>query len=364
MNLIAHTGQDDARLLDMTRQLSEALAESLLEIFALYNLSKTLNISFQMDNVFHDAERQMKELLGISNFSVMLLDESSNTLKMWKANRSTFEVAKEVTFKLGEGVCGKVAEAGEAAMIQDVSKEKDFLYYKGKEKNIGSFYSTPLKAREGKVIGVLNVHKEKRGAFRDKDLLVYNAVAMHIAQALENSRLFQETQDKAITDDLTGLYSRRYFMEIMGKEVSKAKRNGTSFSLLMFDVDHFKKVNDTFGHLVGDDVLRSLSASLQKNTRQEDVLARYGGEEFVILLPGIKLDDAEYVAQKLRRGVKKDVSVDIDGQPPYPVTISGGVSCYPGCGMSIEEIIDAADKALYTAKSEGRDRISNAAEIH
>ena len=351
------SGQDDSKLLDMTRQHSEALAECMLELFALYHLSKALNVSFQMDAIFGEAESLMKNLLGISKFCVMLLDDSSKTLKMWKANKSTYEAAKEVTFKLGEGVCGKVAETGEPALVPDVSKEKDFMFYKGKKTKIGSFYSTPLKTRQGKIIGVLNIHKEDANAFSEKRVLVYNAVAMHIAHALENSMLFQETQKQAITDELTKLYSRRYFMEILRKEISKAKRNAATFSLVMFDVDRFKSVNDTFGHLVGDDVLRKLSHELSANTRQEDVLARYGGEEFIVMLPGINVRDAMFVAEKLRNAVKKNVSVDVDGKSSRHITISGGVSCYPECGCSIEEIIDSADKALYAAKHNGRDKI-------
>lgn len=357
MNTESFPGGEDIKLLDLAQRHSQALAECMMEVFALYNLSKSLHVSFHMDSIFHEAEELMKNLLGVTKFAVMLLDESSHILRMWRANRSTYDAAREVTFKLGEGVCGHVAQTGEAELIRDVSRDERFLYYKGTEPRIGSFYSTPLKTRSGRIIGVLNVSKEEVDAIGERDILVYNAVATSVAQALENSKLFTETQKLAITDSLTGLYSRRYFTEIMRKEISKARRNAGVFSLIMIDVDHFKDVNDTYGHLVGDDVLKSIGAELEKNTRQEDVLARYGGEEFVVLLPGITAAAALFVAEKLREAVKREIVIRVDGHEPRHVTFSGGVSCYPESGKTMEEIIDAADKALYSAKTDGRDRI-------
>ncbi|MGK7346301.1 MAG: diguanylate cyclase [Candidatus Nitrospinota bacterium M3_3B_026] len=360
MNSESFPGGEDVKLLDLARQHSRALAECMMEVFALYNLSKSLHVSFHMDSIFHEAEELMKNMLGVTKFAVMLLDESSSALRMWRANSSTYEAAREVTFKLGEGVCGHVAQTGEAELVRDVSKDERFLYYKGAEPEIGSFYSTPLRTRSGRVIGVLNVSKEEVNAIGERDLLVYNAVATSVAQALENSKLFSETQKQAITDSLTGLYSRRYFTEIMRKEISKARRDTGVFSLIMMDVDHFKDVNDTYGHLVGDDVLKKIGGVLKKNTRQEDVMARYGGEEFVVLLPGISVADALFVAEKLRGAVKEEAAIQVEGEEPRNVTISGGVSCYPESGKTMEQIIDAADRALYSAKTEGRDRIGKA----
>jgi diguanylate cyclase (GGDEF)-like protein len=178
--------------------------------------------------------------------------------------------------------------------------------------------------------------------------------AMHTALALRNARLLGENERLATRDSLTGLANRRLFDESLQREVARAQRLGAPLSLLVLDVDHFKQVNDTYGHQTGDAVLREVADALVGNTKNYDVTARYGGDEFVVLLPGCHPDDAIRVAERVRRGIAREVD-------EAPVTISAGIATLPDNAVDAERLMAAADAALYEAKRTGRDRVSSSA---
>ncbi len=176
--------------------------------------------------------------------------------------------------------------------------------------------------------------------------------SMHSALAFRNARLLGENERLATRDSLTGLANRRLFDESLQREVARAQRLATPVSLLVFDVDHFKQVNDTYGHQTGDTVLREVADALVANTKNYDVAARYGGDEFVVLLPGCHRDDAMRVAERVRHGIARAVG-------EAPVTISAGVATVPDNASDAERLMAAADAALYEAKRTGRDRVSS-----
>ena len=347
----------NSKLLGLTKRHIKGLTERLLEITALYGLNKRLNLATNIDEALGDTEVLLKEYLGIDDFCIYLMDDAGEKLVLSQANDATMTAAHDVTFKIGEGISGLVAKKGKPVLVQDVSKEKRFLYYKGKRKNIGSFMSIPLKSGDGKVIGVFNIHKAEANGFKDSDVLVYSASAVHIADAVEKSRIIRESKQEAITDSLTRLYSRRYFMNAMERELSNAERYGGTCSFLMIDVDHFKDINDDFGHQVGDAVLRQLADLFKTYTRKGDLVARYGGEEFAVLMAGVGLKDASALAEKLRAMSEQYLKVEEDGKPTRTVTISIGVSAYPETGSNVNQIIEYADKALYFAKDSGRNMV-------
>jgi two-component system cell cycle response regulator len=174
--------------------------------------------------------------------------------------------------------------------------------------------------------------------------------AMHTALALRNAQLLAEIERLATRDSLTGLANRRLFDESLHRELARSQRLGTPLSLLVLDVDHFKQVNDTYGHQTGDNVLRSVANALVANTKNFDVAARYGGDEFVVLLPGCSREDALGVAQRVRNGIAQQVG-------DAPVTLSAGVASAPDNANDAERLMAAADAALYDAKRTGRDRV-------
>jgi diguanylate cyclase (GGDEF)-like protein len=175
--------------------------------------------------------------------------------------------------------------------------------------------------------------------------------SMHTALALRNARLLGENERLATRDSLTGLANRRLFDESLQREVARAERLTTPVSLLVLDVDHFKQVNDTYGHQTGDAVLREVADALVANTKNYDVAARYGGDEFVVLLPGCHRGDAMRVAERVRSGIARAVG-------EAPVTVSAGVATVPDNASDAERLMAAADAALYEAKRTGRDKVA------
>lgn len=176
------------------------------------------------------------------------------------------------------------------------------------------------------------------------------------ARIEEIGRLQVALQELAVRDSLTGLYNRRYLDETLDREVSRARREGNPLSLVMLDIDYFKRVNDTYGHQVGDEVLRTLAATLSADIRVEDVPCRYGGEEFLILLPNMPLETAMMRAEAWRAAVER-LSI-AHGNFQLTFTISLGVSAYPDHGKTPDELTRCADQALYQAKHNGRNRVS------
>ena len=176
--------------------------------------------------------------------------------------------------------------------------------------------------------------------------------AMHTALALRNARLLGEIERLATRDSLTGLANRRLFDESLQREAARSQRLGAPLSLLVLDVDHFKQVNDTYGHQIGDAVLREVAHTLVTNTKNFDVATRYGGDEFVVLLPGCSGDDAVGVAQRVRGEIAREVG-------EAPVTISAGIATMPDNAVDAERLMAAADAALYEAKRSGRDRVAS-----
>ncbi|MDP8922934.1 MAG: GGDEF domain-containing protein [Chloroflexota bacterium] len=204
-------------------------------------------------------------------------------------------------------------------------------------------------------IGALHLLRERSTPLTDDDRKLADLIAAVAAAAIQNARLYEQTQRLATTDPLTGLSNVRCFREALAMEVARASRLDYSVGLLMIDVDDFKRVNDTFGHPAGDDVLRNVGRVLQTNLRQTDVAARYGGEEFAVILPGLDARGVRAVGEKLRRAVRGLVLLPADGGQPLRITISvGGVAWSPP-RLDAADLVRVADMALYEAKRRGKD---------
>jgi diguanylate cyclase (GGDEF)-like protein len=209
----------------------------------------------------------------------------------------------------------------------------------------------------GTLVGALLLIRTHGPPVVDDDRKLAELVAAEAAAAIHNARLYEQTQRLATTDALTNLSNHRYFRDALAMEIARANRLGYALGLLMIDVDNFKRVNDTFGHPVGDDVLRNIAHVLSANLRQTDVAARYGGEEFAIVLPGLGPRGVRAVGEKLRRAVKALQPLVTKGVPPFQISISiGGVSAaHPE--LNAVDLVRVADSALYEAKRRGRDAV-------
>lgn len=207
------------------------------------------------------------------------------------------------------------------------------------------------------VRGVLTViNKLDTEAFSLEDMDTLSTLAVHAAVAIDNARFVEEVETTAITDSLTGLYNHREFQKRLMEEMERGKRYGKDFSLLMLDIDHFKVINDTHGHPVGDAVLKEAAKIIKKSVRNVDLPARYGGEEFTVILPETNGEQAKKVAERIRRAIDQSSFAIPDGHPVH-MSISVGIASFPLDADSREGFITAADEALYFAKERGRNRV-------
>jgi len=335
---------------------NDQLKERIFELYLLYKLSQKLDLALYLDDFFNQSIDFLKKSLTIEDFCLLLKEGDDKGLKMWKADSVNSEILKDVSFKIGEGISGLVAETGEPILIQDVSKDDRFLHYKGKRTDIGSFISLPLRLSDGSIIGVFNVHKQETNAIQEKDATLFMTVANNIALALGRMQANETLKGPSNYDELTSLYTRSYFRESCQREYSRAQRYSEKFAVLMLDIDHFKQFNETHGHLQGDKVLEVLATILRKNVRLGDILARYGGEEFIILLPNTDTDGAMIVAEKIRCEIAQQ-DLPVGKGPKSKITITAGIAVYPDNGPTVDDVIAMADRFLNLGKYLGRNRV-------
>jgi diguanylate cyclase (GGDEF)-like protein len=227
-----------------------------------------------------------------------------------------------------------------------------------------SYLCVPMAAM-GELLGLVHLRAGSLGmpasggeaALSEARRRLVRAAADQIALALANLKLRERLREQAIRDPLTGLYNRRYLEETLERELNRAKRRNLPLGVIMLDIDHFKRFNDTFGHEGGDVLLRELGQFLQTSVRREDIACRYGGEEFTLVLPEVSLEMIQQRAETLRAGAR-ELNVRYRGQTLSAITVSLGAAAYPEHGATAETLVRAADGALYRAKREGRDRVA------
>jgi diguanylate cyclase (GGDEF)-like protein/PAS domain S-box-containing protein len=197
------------------------------------------------------------------------------------------------------------------------------------------------------------------GSLNESEYQLATAFADQVSLAYSNQRLRASLREQAIYDPLTSLYNRRYFFEILERDLQLAVRRREPMSLMMFDLDHFKNVNDTWGHLYGDAVLQAVASLIKSQIRSEDIACRYGGEEFAAFFPQLPLDGALKRAEQIRQGIS-ELAITIEGQKITGISISAGVAAFPDHGHAGLALLRQADQALYRAKANGRNRVESA----
>ncbi|MBK9031854.1 MAG: sensor domain-containing diguanylate cyclase [Myxococcales bacterium] len=252
----------------------------------------------------------------------------------------------------GEGAAGRVVATLAPVAIDDLAHSDVDLGPEGTE-GVRSWLGVPLFVA-GTCEGVLAVQSRAPAAFGPTDQRLLASLALQVGAALHNAHLYT----MAMVDGLTGLFVRRYFDARVDEEIERARRYDQAFSIVMIDIDDFKHLNDTHGHLIGDRVLREVAAAVKGELRGVDTAARYGGEELVIILPRTELVAALSLAERIRvRIAERRIAVTSDG-PVLSVTASFGIATYPDSGLgSAEDLVRRADRALYRAKRSGKNRV-------
>ncbi|MDH4099377.1 MAG: sensor domain-containing diguanylate cyclase [Nitrospirota bacterium] len=337
--------------------LRHRLEEKILELFTLYEINKALSLSTSLDELFGIAMDLLGDSLNINEYCLLMLDETAQDLVVTASHGLSEEAIRNVRFAIGEGVSGRAFITGTTMIVPDVSKEPNFLYYKGYKSDVGAFISVPLKLSDGRVIGVLNAQRAEKNSFTDFDRQLFASVAENVAIAIERTKLYEKTRAQLITDALTGIYNRRYFFEHADRELNRSVRYERPLSLIMADIDDFKCFNDTHGHLVGDEALRQTATVMQKSLRKGDILARFGGEEFIVLLPETGKEAALGVADKLREVACSVCPKNVKTGTLNPCTVTMGVASYPENGDDILKLIEEADRNLYQGKKQGKNRV-------
>ena len=225
----------------------------------------------------------------------------------------------------------------------------------GKEKTSLSWMGVPLRASN--VTGVISLGSYKPNAFDSGDMELLSNLAQHVSLALDNTIRHAQVEEQARLDSLTGVFNHGYFLKKLEEHAQQALETNTPLSLIMMDIDYFKQFNDTYGHLVGDRILRTLCTAIKHHIKQTDAVGRWGGEEFVISLPGATGPDALRVAERIGQTMAL-LRVEDREQQPIPVpTVSQGVALYPLEAVEIYQLVDLADRRLYVAKRRGRSQI-------
>ena len=301
-----------------------------------------------------------KELLRSERASLMVLDETANELILKAASGLATDPASVGSVRVGEGVSGEVIDTGKAIMVTDLRIAGRKPAPAERQYKTNSFISYPIMIGERKV-GVLNVtDKFGGGTYDEIDLSLLEIIGPQVALALERAEWQEratEFQLMSITDPLTALTNRRYLEERLAEELNRSKRSNDPMSFLMIDIDDFKVYNDKNGHQAGDVALQIAAHCLKSALRAGDVASRYGGEEFCILLPQTGITEAGTIADRIRQRVATTEFPHGKTQPLGRVTISVGVSTFSKHVDTPENIIAAADRALYQAKSLGKDRV-------
>src|SRR5216684_5755377 len=317
----------------------------------LSSVSKTAISSEDAEQMLAEIVRNIQKNFRFDHIGIGIFDYSTKEIEIKaEAGTTAHETGRKIP--LSAGILGRVARMGESALVHATESAP----IQGVLPTAKTVLCIPITYGDT-LLGVLNVESEQEHAISPEDVLVMNTLADLLATALHNSFVFQKLQQQSITDGLTGIKTRRFFWEALSAEWKRASRSGRPFSVVLVDLDKFKEVNDTYGHLEGDLVLARVGRLLEQKCRQSNVVARYGGDEFVILMPETGVEQAQILSERLRLWLATDPTLS-----EHHITGSFGVASFPVHGLAAEDIIRVADAGMYVSKKAGGDRVSTAEE--
>jgi len=351
------TPAPDSRLLFMTKAHEAEQNRQNQELTIFHDVAKALTSSLDLDSILQTIMEKMAEYFRPDTWSLLMVDDERDELYFAIAVGSASEALKNVRLKVGEGIAGHVAKHGERLVVPDVMTDPRFAkrideMTKWETHSIVCF---PVRSRL-RVLGVIQLVNVDMNHFGDQEIFFLQSLCDYAAIAIENARAVEKIQELTITDDCTGLYNARHLYKTLETEVYRSSRFGYEFTVLFIDLDHFKQVNDTNGHLVGSKLLAEIGYLIKAQLRLIDYAFRYGGDEFVVLLPQTGKDSALVVARRLRDSLRTSMFCKEEGLN-LNVRASMGVATYPHDAKTPHDIIRQADEMMYLVKNTSRDNI-------
>ncbi len=359
----------DIRLMKiLSNQIAVALhnAQVLAQMQLVQDIGLKLVSIVKVDELFASIVAATRQRLHYDTCAILEVDGEE---LVFKASSGDFpETLVGLKISIGKGITGRCAQEKKVINVGDVCLNADYI--SSGIQDIRSEIACPI-ISDNKLLGVLTVESRNVNAFGDDDIRLLSILSLQVAVGMRNARMYAEIEKLAITDPLTGLFNYRYFYQRLGAEIARSQRYRHPLSIIMIDLDDFKKVNDQFGHLTGDRVLREAALSFRENIRRYDepivlkgneidVISRYGGEEFIIIQPDTPLEGALVCAERLREILETSVGqragLPFDKNSVKQITGSFGVTAFD-VGETLESMIKRADTAMYQAKEQGKNRV-------
>ncbi len=341
----------------MSRATGAAHNRQSQELTIFHDVAKALTSSLDLDSILQTIMEKMAEYFRPDTWSLLMVDDQRDELYFAIAVGSASEALKNLRLKVGEGIAGYVAKNGERLIVPDVMTDPRFAkrideMTKWETRSIVCF---PVRSRL-RVLGVIQLVNVDMEHFGDQEIFFLQSLCDYAAIAIENARAVEKIQELTITDDCTGLYNARHLYKTLETEVYRSSRFSYEFTVVFIDLDHFKQVNDTHGHLIGSKLLAEIGYLIKAQLRLIDFAFRYGGDEFVVLLPQTGKDQALVVAKRLRDSLRTSMFCREEGLD-LNVRASMGVATYPHDAKTPHDIIRQADEMMYLVKNTSRDNI-------
>ncbi|MCX7991395.1 MAG: sensor domain-containing diguanylate cyclase [Proteobacteria bacterium] len=334
---------------------SSVYKRKILTLKALSEIGKLLTSTLELDKVLKLVLEKVGGILSAKNWSLLLVDELTQELYFEIVVGDFSDKIKGKRLKAGEGIAGWVFTHKKPLLVTDAEKDERFSPFID---NVTGFKTKsviccPLICRNN-VLGVIELINKKIGKeFTEDDLEILIYLSDYIAIAIDNARNFSKIQELTVKDDLTCLYNTRFFHEMLDREIKRAFRKNRELSLIFIDMDHFKEVNDTYGHLYGSQLLKEVAEVIKNTIRSIDIPIRYGGDEFVIILPETTKEQAGLVAERILNNIRNKDFLSNVGLS-LKLTASIGYANFPEDAKNKEELVVKADNAMYKVKNTSR----------
>lgn len=319
------------------------------EVYTLYELARVFSSSLNLEETLSLFVQKIGELVPFDTCIVYLMDDSQEYATAAYVQGENKFALEDKRVKMGEGATGYVLKKRQA--VYNINPSLDFSLKQPKlSRNYSAMISLPL-IGDQKMLGAVSLYSQDLRNYEEEHMRLLETVARIASDAMGMALQHAESESRALTDPMTNLPNARSLQMQFEKEAARADRNGSSFQVLMLDLDGFKAVNDTFGHKAGDRLLKGLAQVMSDQLRDYDFLARYAGDEFVVILPETDSDEINDLCDRIEKAVSK-FALPVDEDQFAKVGISIGAACYPQHGSTVDQIVIAADKAMYAVKAE------------